>query len=215
MSSPSMIFEVDTSPNALAKFGFGKWGWRVFTRKANFILLLFVALIGFVVYLLVLDFINGSCTSDKTPIILKLLLITGLVALSSYGIYPHTQWRKVAPDASRFIGHNAVIAQQRGTFFKDTIPNTKNYTNATSKVSPELTNNIPNEQNHKDTQHETLMNTTKKEHEQQTQQTQHAQTNEAKLSTQLPIQPPVFPAFDNGLQGMILPKRASYHFDYV
>jgi hypothetical protein len=211
MNTISNRFEVDTSSNALAKFGFGKWGWRLFTRKANLILLLSIALIGLIVYLIVLDFMNGSCTSDKTPILIKFLLIFGITIFISNGIYPHTQWRKVPTDASNFIGHNAVIAQQRGTYYtlnKDTLYPIKHLPDL--NVDIVRINDQPIQQTTKVAEIPTNVNATSTNTE--VPQKTNIINPLANISFPTSMTPPLDPSLPGSSSAL---KRMSYQFDFV
>lgn len=223
MNSSSNRFEVDTSSNALARFGFGTWSWRLFTRKANLLLLLFVALIGFVAYLIVLDFINGSCTSDKTPIAVKMLLIFGIYIFISNGIYPHTQWRKVAPDATKFIGHNAVIAQQRGGYYRDTIPSHIGLPTTPNIIDESMISDLTNSRKPPTTGNYVIQHNDIAVNDNVESSTVKSLDENKKINTQAPPQTqptvpqtqPVLPALDPSIMG--LPpniKRASVQWEY-
>ncbi len=92
--------------------GYSRTSWWLHTHKANFVFIIMLVIIAVVSFTIEDMIRTDQCATDKTTAGILFGLDVMLAWIIYQGIWPHTQFRKLPPTSSKFLGCSAIIHQQ-------------------------------------------------------------------------------------------------------
>ncbi len=96
----------------LHEYGYNRFTWFMHTAKANLLLIFTIVMIIAIVAYIEENIRTEQCNVDKTKIGIALAIDFVLIIFTYTCIWPHTQFRPLPSNASKFIGHTAIANQQ-------------------------------------------------------------------------------------------------------
>lgn len=96
----------------LDAFSYNRFTWWLHTHKANIIFLIFLIIITLIGLYAAKQMNTDQCTSDKAELGICFGANTALILFTYLCIWPHTQWKTLSPQSSKFLGTTAIAHQQ-------------------------------------------------------------------------------------------------------
>jgi uncharacterized membrane protein (DUF485 family) len=113
-SSKSTVPDTHTRVNVLDldAFNYNRFTWWFHIHKTKIIFLIFITVIVLIGVYVGEQMNTDQCTSDKAQLGIWFGVNTILVIFTYLYIWPHTQWKSLSPQSSKFLGTTSIARQQ-------------------------------------------------------------------------------------------------------
>ena len=96
----------------LDAFNYNRFTWWLHTHKANIIFLILLTIMVLIAVYVGDKMNSNQCASDKAELTIWFGVATGITIFTYLCVWPHTQWRSLSPQSSKFLGVTAIARQQ-------------------------------------------------------------------------------------------------------